>query len=233
MSNPASMTSSAGLAIFVKTPGHSPLKTRLAAGIGNEAAREFHLLAAAAVAAVARAACARHAGLVACWAVAEHDALDDPHWRSLPRIAQGEGDLGARMQHVCDGLQRRHGRALLLGADAPQLQAEDLLAALRALDAQPHVIGPGSDGGFWLFGTRAEVPTAAWTDTPWSQTDTAQRFVAALAAAGESRVARLRELRDVDSAEDLAPLRAALDALAAPLPEQTRLGKWLRSQAGL
>jgi hypothetical protein len=45
-----------GIAIFVKTPGHSPLKTRLAAGIGIDAAREFHMLAAQAVAAVARKA---------------------------------------------------------------------------------------------------------------------------------------------------------------------------------
>lgn len=225
------VASGAGLAIFVKTPGHSPLKTRLATGIGSDAAREFHLLAATAVAAVARVTCARHAGLVACWAVAERDALDDPHWRSLPRIAQGGGDLGARMQRVCDALQRRHGRALLLGADTPQLRPDDLLVALRALDAQAHVIGPSSDGGFWLFGTRGGVPAAAWADTPWSQADTAQRFMAALGKAGEQHATRLRELRDVDTAADLVPLLDALDELADPLPEQTRLAQWLRSHA--
>ena len=44
------------VAIFVKTPGLSPLKTRLAKGIGSALATEFHRRAAAAVSAVARAA---------------------------------------------------------------------------------------------------------------------------------------------------------------------------------
>ncbi|MDQ3495902.1 MAG: hypothetical protein M3485_10390, partial [Pseudomonadota bacterium] len=69
-----------GLAIFVKTPGHSPLKTRLAAGIGRESAERFHRLAAEAVAAVARAAQATPPGLATAWAVAEDSALDDALW---------------------------------------------------------------------------------------------------------------------------------------------------------
>ena len=40
-----------GAAIWVKTPGLSPVKTRLAASIGVEAAERFHLLSALAVAA--------------------------------------------------------------------------------------------------------------------------------------------------------------------------------------
>lgn len=214
----------AAAAIFVKTPGHSPIKTRLAATLGKAAAQSFHRLSAQAVAAVAAAT----PGLAAYWAVAEADALDDPAWAGLPRFAQAPGDLGARMAQACDALRARHGRALLLGADAPQLTVADLTAALDALDDHAHVIGPSADGGFWLFATRTAVPPAAWTRTPWSQADTGARFVAAL---GEAPVARLRTLRDVDTADDLAPLRAALDALADPLPQQRALAAWLRGRA--
>ncbi|MDQ3494652.1 MAG: DUF2064 domain-containing protein, partial [Pseudomonadota bacterium] len=119
-----------------------------------------------------------------------------------------------------------HGGALLLGADAPQLRADDLVAAVRALDDHDHVFGPSADGGFWLFGTRKPVPATAWRATPWSQADTAERFIAAL---GTPRIARLRTLRDADAADDLPPLLAALDALPVPLPEQARLADWLRS----
>lgn len=216
----AAPMATAGLAIFVKTPGHSPLKTRLAAGIGREAAEAFHRLAVAAVAEVARAAQAQRPGLCVYWAVAEASALDDALWRDFPVLAQGEGDLGARMRTVCDQLRAMHGRALLIGADAPQLTAGDLCDACDALDAQPCVLGPSEDGGFWLLGTCAALPEAVWRHTPWSQPDTAARF---LAHAGMPAVARLRSLRDVDTADDLSALATALDALPDPLPAQRRL----------
>ncbi len=219
-----------GIAIFVKTPGHSPLKTRLARAIGAGAAREFHLLSAAAVAAVACRAQRDVPAITPHWAVAEANAQDHPAWASLPTIAQGEGDLGARMRRVTDELLAGFDAALLLGADAPQIEAGDLIAAMDALASHQHVIGPSADGGFWLFATRGQVPAAAWAATPWSQADTAARFCAALCATPEDpAIARLRSLRDADTAEDLPPLLSALEALADPLPEQRRLADWLRA----
>ena len=58
---------SCAAAIFVKTPGLSPLKTRLATGIGAAAATDWYRLAARATA----AAVAQLPNLVAYWAVAE------------------------------------------------------------------------------------------------------------------------------------------------------------------
>ncbi len=220
------MTRQLGIAIFVKTPGHSSLKTRLAAGIGREAAERFHLLCAQAVAAVARRASQQVPGCIPHWAVAETTALDDTNWASLPRIEQGDGDLGLRMGRVADALRARFGCALLLGADTPQIEADDIIAAARTLGAHAHVIGPSTDGGFWLFATRDHVPAAAWTRTPWSRQDTAARFCDAL---GDASITRLRQLRDVDETDDLAPVLVALDTLQDPLPEQTRLADWLRT----
>jgi uncharacterized protein len=217
--------STAGLAIFVKTPGYSPLKTRLAQAIGQDAAEAFHRYAAAAVADVIVQAQSMMPGLVAYWAVAEDDALEAAIWRDFPRIAQGDGDLGARMRCVCEALRERHGRAILLGADAPQLHADDMRATCAALDVHDHVLGPSEDGGFWLFATRIAVPDAAWSDTPWSQADTALRFLDAL---GDSSVATLRALCDVDTVDDLAGLAEALCNLSAPMPAQIALMRWLR-----
>lgn len=224
------MSRRVGLAIFVKTPGHSPLKTRLASAIGIEAAQHFHLLAAAAVAAVASRAQRDLQALVPHWAVAEAGALEDPCWHALPTIPQGEGDLGARMGRVTDSLLATFDAALLLGADAPQIEPGDIGAAVDALATHCHVIGPSADGGFWLFATRGEVPATAWSATPWSQPDTAGRFCQALGAnPHDASVGRLRSLRDADTAEDLPPLLSALDALLDPLPEQRRLADWLRA----
>lgn len=223
------MSQRVGLAIFVKTPAHSPVKTRLARSIGSKEASQFHLLAAAAVGAVAARAQRDMPTLTPHWAIAEASALAAPDWASLPALAQGDGDLGARMGRVTDTLLGRFDGALLLGADAPQITPGDIFAAVDSLVTHPHVIGPSDDGGFWLFATRIQVPAAAWSATPWSHADTAERFCQALGAhPANAPVARMRNLRDADTAEDLLPLLSALDALRDPLPEQLRLATWLR-----
>lgn len=215
---------SASLAIFVKTPGYSPVKTRLAASIGQRRAEQFHRLAAAAVAAVAKAAMP---AITPYWAVAERDALDDPLWRGLPTLWQGEGDLGARLDQVCAPLQRQHQRVLLIGADAPQLSVGLLHAALDTLDdpATPFVLGRAEDGGFWLFGTRQPVPEGAWQVPRYSSPETADMLIDALSPAGA--IGTLAILNDVDDGDDLVSLVAALEALTDPLPEQHELLAWL------
>lgn len=219
----------AALAIFVKTPGHSPIKTRLAAAIGADNAVAFYRLAAQSVAQVAADAGEARRDLEPYWAVAEADALDDPAWASLPRIAQGVGDLGARLRHVYSTLQARHGRALLVGADAPQITVDLLRAALAALDnpATPFVLGHARDGGFWLFGGRAPVPETAWRGVRYSQPQAAADLCSALLSLG--RIAEVPALTDVDSASDLDALVDALDALPEPLLAQRALRAWLQA----
>lgn len=218
---------SAGLAIFVKTPGRSALKTRLAAGIGEAAALAWYRLAARAVAEVAVAAFAHDQNVY--WAVAEAEARDDPLWSDLPVLWQGSGGLGERMARVHDALVSRHGGGILLGADAPQIDAGDLHRAAAWLDsdAARAVLGPAQDGGFWLFGSNRRQPLAAWSSVAYSQPDTAEQFVAALPAAG--KWCQLRLLGDVDRAIDLGPCIADLARLAAPVPAQVRLLEYSRA----
>jgi rSAM/selenodomain-associated transferase 1 len=218
---------SAALAIFVKTPGFSPIKTRLAHALGEAAAIEFHRRACAAVAAVVDAAIRAGLPIAGYWAVAERAALESEEWRGLPQLWQGEGDLGARLHAVYTALQARHGTALLIGADAPQLSVVLLREALAALDnpATPFVLGPAADGGFWLFGARVPVPAPVWLSIRYSQAHTAAELGAALTMLGG--IASLPMLADVDTEADLATLREALMALPQPLPQQCSLIEWL------
>lgn len=218
---------SGALAIFVKTPGRSALKTRLAVERGERYAVEWYRRAAAAVASVARQAGARH-GVVGYWAVAEADALDA--WPGLPAIAQGEGGLGARMARVQAHLVARHGFGLLLGADTPQLTAALLGEAVEWLAAPPPrlLLGPASDGGFWLFGANVAPPEPAWSAVGYSAADTARGFRQAMRDAGDWRT--LATLTDADHASDLATVQRALEALPEPTPEQRELARWMREQ---
>lgn len=213
-----------GVAIFVKTPGRSALKTRLAADRGEAYASGWYRRAAAAVASVARQAQARH-GLVAYWAVAEADARDA--WPDLPTLAQGAGGLGERMARVHAQLVERHGFGLLLGADSPQLTAELLGEAMDwlAASAPRLLLGPASDGGFWIFGGNHALPVVRWTGVAYSTADTAARLRDSLCDAGDWRT--LPTLTDVDHASDLPAVRDALQRLQNPTPEQRALAAWM------
>ncbi|MGH8110394.1 MAG: TIGR04282 family arsenosugar biosynthesis glycosyltransferase [Rhodanobacteraceae bacterium] len=217
----------AALAIFVKTPGHSPVKTRLAAAIGPRAAIEFHGLAARAVEEVAGATLDV---LQAYWAVAEYAALDDPRWRDLPAVWQGEGSLGDRLHHIYASLRATHEIVLLVGADAPQITSVLLRRAINALQGNADfVLGEARDGGFWLFGGRVPIAGEVWRAVGYSRHDTAAQLRRALGMCDGKAV--LPTLTDVDHAPDLDALADALSALPAPTPAQRALLHWL--QCGL
>lgn len=218
----------AALAIFVKTPGLSPIKTRLAASIGARAAIEFHRLSAGAVAQVARSV---GAGLQPYWAVAESGGLGDPLWRDFPKVWQGEGGLGERLHRVYAALRARHGRVLLVGADAPQVTRVLLQRALDTLRDEPGcIIGAARDGGFWLFGGNGPIAAETWTGVVYSRADTAMQLRHALGA--RVREAGLPALTDVDRADDLGVLAHELAWLPAPTPKQCTLMRWLESPHG-
>lgn len=218
---------SGGLAIFVKTPGQSPVKTRLARHVSRLKAEAFHLAAAEAVASVAVRA-GRAAGFTACWAVAEREAMCGSAWKDLPCLFQGPGTLGERMDAVYRELRLHGGYALLVGADAPQLREETLARAARWLDAaQPRlVIGRARDGGFWLFGGNVSLPPEAWLQPRYSEATTAHDFAKVMSAYGQWL--ELELLCDVDRVEDIAVARGELESLPSRTLEQQRLLEWMQ-----
>lgn len=212
-----------GLAIFVKTPGHSPVKTRLAAVTGSAFAEDWHQRAAHCIASVVKDCGA----ITPYWAVAEAGALDDPRWSGLPRLAQGEGELGERMARVHERLLRTHRGSILIGADTPAIGVDLLDQAARWLDhPNPRlVIGPASDGGFWLFGANRPLPLAAWNAPRYGGTEVYRVLRDAMQGQGEWLELSTRD--DLDRFEDLLPLIQQLAALPSPRPEQTSLLAWL------
>ena len=68
---------------------------------------------------------------------------------------QGE-DLGARMHDaLCRAFQQGYEAVLLTGSDLPELEAECLEKAFTALETTDVVLGPTSDGGYYLIGMKA------------------------------------------------------------------------------
>ncbi len=212
------------IAIFVKTPGLSVVKSRLAAAIGPKRAIECHLRCARAVAQVALSA---DIGPVY-WAVAEAAGLEDARWAGLPRLLQSGDGLGERMRSVHDALVQRHGAGILIGADLPQLEAGQLRLAARHLQAGPArgVLGPADDGGFWLFGCNIGLAPAIWNRPHYGGPRVAVDFTQAIA--GQLDWLRLATRTDLDEAHDLSRVIDELLKLPAPHPVQADLLQWLR-----
>jgi len=127
------------------------------------------------------------------------------HW-------QGMGDLGQRMQHALSPprgprLSVSRQPVLLIGSDIPGIRASDIRAALQSLRRRDIVIGPASDGGYWLIGWRQcyRRPFPALTPVRWSSPHALADTRACLAADGygASQVAYLRALTDADDRDSL------------------------------
>lgn len=206
------------IAIFVKTPSLSPVKTRLAAGVGGAAALEFYRFSLEAVKETVRLAKASPY-----WAVAEEEGCADPLWRDFPAHHTGEGCLGARQHAVYQDLLARHDRVLLIGADAPQISKDLLAQAARALDTHDFVIGSARDGGYYLFGGRISTERDIWTSVPWSTNVTRERLEAAL----PSKPVHLPLLTDVDTKDDLRYLRQEMPEHMSD--KQKDLLEWMKA----
>jgi len=211
------------VAIFVKTPGHSLVKTRLAADIGRDLAEQWHLRSARVVADLARASAV---GPVY-WAVAEASALTSDLWADQACIGQGLGDLGQRMATVYNELRDRHGRALLLGADTPQVDPESLQTASAWLESDgPRLcIGPACDGGFWTFGGNVAIAARHWQGIEYGSQQTREQFLAGLGGLGAWLA--LPALTDFDVIGDLDALVAEIRACPPDHPARQDLLDWL------
>jgi uncharacterized protein len=214
---------STAIIVFAKAPVPGLAKTRLAPSLGEAGAAALaermlrHALAQATAADVGpvelcAAPDATHPALLA--AAAEHGAR---------LTEQGTGDLGLRMHRALTRSLMRHGRALLIGTDAPALDADVLRQAASALQEHDAVFVPALDGGYALVGQRRADPR--WfSDMRWSHDRVMDETRERLRAAGV-RWAELPPVADIDEPADLRHLPAGwLDGLglAGRIREQPR-----------
>ncbi len=193
------------IAIFVKTPGASPVKSRLAADIGIEKAEEFFKLSLKATEAAVIEAIKKSDGKIeAYWAVAEKDQLTNPLWNSFKTIPQGSGELGERLATIYSKLQKRHKKVFLIGADLPHLDYKTLLRAFYKLtSSSEYVLGETEDGGFYLFGGRRIIERAIWNSIPYSSDQTSAALINKL---GKGNFLFLEPNFDIDYKVDLEKL---------------------------
>ena len=120
-------------------------------------------------------------------------------------LAQVPGDLGVRLAGAIAQIPERP--LLVVGTDIPALSeahARDALAALEATPGTDAVLGPASDGGWWIAGlgpgTDGAFDRVATED--WGSERAFDATLAAWAAAGLRGAAVPRTEHDLDLPED-------------------------------
>jgi rSAM/selenodomain-associated transferase 1 len=195
---------STAIIVFAKAPVPGQVKTRLAPALGEAGAAALaarmlrHALAQATAADVGpvelcAAPDATHPALRAAAAAGGTDLTE-----------QGPGDLGERMHRALARCLMASDRALLIGTDAPALDAGLLREAALALQHHDAVFVPALDGGYALVGLCRADPR--WfTGMQWSHAGVMAATRERLRA-GRARWAELPAVADIDEPADLAHL---------------------------
>lgn len=129
---------------------------------------------------------------------------------------QGEG-LGERLSHALNQKWNEGFRKLVfIGTDSPVLGIEDLQSAFQALDQSEVVLGPATDGGYYLIGFSAFLPVL-FSGISWGTSEVFNETVQQLQA-NSIRWQRLRESFDLDTYEDLVNFHRLLKEFPSVLP---------------
>ena len=167
----------AALIIFVKNPIEGNVKTRIAKTVGHARATEIY-----------------RELLEYTRSVGEHLPVEDytktvyygdfinedDLWNDWAKALQPEGDLGTRMKQAfreqfADGAES----VVIIGSDCLELQSHHLEEAFQALQTSDVVIGPSTDGGYYLLGM-SRLHETLFDEMPWSQPTLMEKTTAAL-----------------------------------------------------
>ena len=191
------------IVVFARAPELGRVKTRLAEEIGDAAALVAYLELGRTCWSNALAARGAMGGR-ALVAYTPDDGGDSVRaWLSGADayMAQRDGNLGERMLSALTAVLSDGAlRVVVIGSDCPTLSARLLTDAFVALHTADVVIGPATDGGYYLIGM-SRAHDVLFADVPWSSPLTLGVTLDRAQAAG-LRVALLQPLSDVDTADD-------------------------------
>lgn len=195
------MNDSCKIIVFAKAPLAGFAKTRLARVIGDVAAAA---LASRMLSETVAQAVAAHVGPVeiCCAPDTSHAQFAIEQARhGLELNSQDEGDLGQRMARAFARALQTHQHVIIIGTDAPDLQAAHLQQAASALATHDAVFAPAHDGGYVMIGLSRAMPSL-FEGVAWSTSEVMAQTREKLTALNASCF-ELPAFFDIDEASDL------------------------------
>lgn len=184
------------LIIFTRNAELGKCKTRLAAVIGDQPALELYKFLLAHTVSVTREL--KVARIVYYSEAVRQNDLWDPAIYS--KEVQRGSDLGERMEQAFrNAFEAGYSKIIIIGSDLYDLSQEELEQAFTALENSDFVLGPASDGGYYLLGMKAPFPEL-FRNKQWGGHEVLKATLEDLE--GRS-VARLPVKNDIDRYEDI------------------------------
>ncbi|HZW82092.1 MAG TPA: TIGR04282 family arsenosugar biosynthesis glycosyltransferase, partial [Candidatus Deferrimicrobium sp.] len=118
----------------------------------------------------------------------------------IKRLQRGY-DLGQRLYNAAVEVLAEYDKLIFLGADLPNLTADLLQKAIDYLDEFDTVIGPATDGGYYLLGIR-NAHAKLFADIEWGGAKVLDQTIEQIAESKLSYIL-LESKNDIDTWEDL------------------------------
>lgn len=229
---------SEALIVFARDPQPGKAKTRLLPAVGPEGAATLqHRMTLGVLREARRLREDRKTCVVVHFAGNDADAMRSLYGADLPYRAQCRGDLGARLiESFAGAFSLGACAAVAVGTDCPALTHDLMSEAFEALKNHDLVLGPATDGGYYLIGL-SRLDARLFYDIAWGTDRVLEQTQRTARKLGLS-VRLLKPLSDVDRPEDLTELsvRSAprcrvpiISVLIPAINEQQHIGRAIRS----
>lgn len=197
------------LIVFTRYPEAGKAKTRLIPALGAEGAAQLQRqMTEHTIAQVKVLAAAYPLSIEVRYAGGDRNLMQTWLGPDAAYRPQSSGDLGIRMADAFQAaFEEQVEHAITIGTDCPGVDAAKLAQAFAALQHHDLVLGPATDGGYYLIGLRRFVPDL-FVGIAWSTEQVFQHTIGIARALGLS-TAVLAPLTDVDRPEDLSVWEAA------------------------
>ncbi len=184
------------LIIFIKNAEKGKVKTRLAKTVGdNQALKIYKALLQLTRNATQSVNTQRF--LFYSNFINGEDEWSEAHFHKL---LQHGRDLGEKMKNAFQDICQTHRKVVIIGSDCASLTDKIINEAFQQLDAFPFVIGPATDGGYYLLGMNQYLP-AVFENIAWSTSDVFPKTLQIIKNLGKTYYL-LPELSDIDTEED-------------------------------
>jgi uncharacterized protein len=186
------------LIIFIKNPALGKVKTRLAKTVGDEKALDIYLE----LSRITR----DNAGILKNIQpyVFYSDFIDkNDDWSNeifKKRVQSGE-NLGNRMSNSFHEILGQHQHVCIIGSDCPTLSVDILNQSFEMLQNHDFVVGPSTDGGYYLLGISSKKYEFLFKNMEWSTENVLSETLHRIAQ-NDKTAALLPALTDVDEEKD-------------------------------
>jgi len=191
------------LIIFTRYPEPGRSKTRLIPALGPRGAAELQKRMTGQTVATARQTVTNvPAELEIRYTGGNREAISGWLGNDLDYRKQGPGDLGNRLTLAfADSFAEGYRYIIIIGSDCPALTPAFLVKGFKKLLTHDLVLGPATDGGYYLVGLSRPCP-GLFKDLAWGGCRVLPETLD-IAVAADLSIYLLEELADVDRPADL------------------------------